>query len=454
MGAAELPETVGGDEIEITAVGEDSAAGFLLIRANDADPGSSVDIDVEAHFTDGTNLGPTTDATDAELTAWISRVESATGKVVFNRTFVPHAAVKTSLALADGGLFVVAGRGPNAPRLDNPETNPESGMESMDTAAVIDLETGISRWNITIGPAGYEPYGQAGWSVVGPPTSQTLLHVTRANATAIDLKTGEALWTSDALAQFELEDSAASTWSETVVVNTVDGADGNSNTLYAVSLIDGTTLWQFPPKGAEMQGGIEAFIWTTQCTFDPPSNSNHRSAPTAPSGVCFLDYSCQKISSGNSVQCPASLKIAKAPSCGSDRDISCRPALDLATGKGLYTVTVKGIPDGTGSAKPLFRFGDAVIFDGSTDADASSSALISMTAHTGKVEWTRPCNGCAKGIRAFSSTAQGCTATLKVSRVLDCAVDFDGLCFCQEPFHSSCHRALTFAPHAGTVRCC
>lgn len=299
--------------------------------------------------------------------------------------------------------------------------------QGTDTAAVIDLATGAQRWNISLGPAQYEPYGQSGWSIIGPPSSQTLLRVSRKNATAIDIATGKPLWSSTDLAGYGLEGyGKPAAWPYSVVLSTLDGGDGNSNTLVAVSLEDGTTLWQFPPKGSQGTNGMEAFIDAWQCSFDPqpPNVSVAAPAPqaSAPAGVCFLEYSCQKTSTSPSevggIGCPAPLRIPNAPMCGAEFGAQCRPVLDLQTGKGLYTLTAaSGLPVETGgSTTPPFRVGDSVLFDG-TSKPEGKQGLVSLNARKGTVDWVLPCAGCAEGLLAVTTAAEGCTATLKVCSV-------------------------------------
>ena len=255
-----------------------------------------------------------------------------------------------------------------------------------------------------------------------------LLHVGQRNGTAFDVTTGAAVWATSYVNDF----AGANFYDTNLIVNagmlltTKDGADGNSNTLIAMSLTDGSLVWQFPAAGSSPPT-IEAFVGGFQCSFGDDTSASS-------SNVCFLSYGCQKTGpSGSQVNCPRGLAppFAGAKPCGGGKfSPSCTLAVNALTGKPLYVPQGESTPpfDRGGMDAKMVRVGTNVLFDGSKGV----SELISMDTRTGNVSWSVPCSGCAEGLLVYEAkgpnpsacdaTLQGLCATAKAQGVAKCGM--------------------------------
>lgn len=106
-------ETVGGAAIEVTPLLSDTPA-LLLVNAMDESPGQHAVEDESTRNIAVVNEGSADHVSGGgKESAWVAEVTPSTGNAVFNFTYGPKDAVKTTLLLDDGGVFVVVGPGPN-----------------------------------------------------------------------------------------------------------------------------------------------------------------------------------------------------------------------------------------------------------------------------------------------------------------------------------------------------
>lgn len=370
---APTPESVGGAGVEMHEL-PGAAGGLLLVYPNNAEPGVQ-----QQHWAD----------VDGG-TAWIAGFGPGSTTPDYNLTF-PGIALKTYSVLAlDATIFVVTSASASGPPC----------------AVMLNADSGATLWNNTLTGDQAQFMALEAWSVVGAAGSELLIQVKQSNATAYDLNNGDELWTTRALKDF-------STDGLTVVGDTVlalkDGADGNSNTLVAVSTRDGSLAWQYP-TAAQLAGmdSVEAFLWDYQCSL--PSAPDTGISASECNSVCWIGVSCQhKGNGGRDTDCPATLMPPGYPACGKGES-PCNLALNAHTGAILYSQPISsGLPQSTGNGKPdLFRLGDIVMLDG------KSGTLSAMSVGNGSMLWTIPCSGCAGSLLAFESVASkgACDAEL------------------------------------------
>ena len=228
--------------------------GLLLVAPNNVDPG-------QQHIRGS-------DVADGSA-PWLARFTAGSKTPEYNRTF-PRQALEVFFTVGSlpaaplGGVFAVTAN-----------TQADHGRRGTVSAVMLCGGTGTTLWNITLDAYQTSYMSLKSWSIVGAPGSQLLLQVTRGNGTAFDLQTGKAEWSSDTLSFSSSSTDLKQAGAAESLLALVDGSDGNSNTLTAVSLKDGKDIWQFPTvtQLQQMGPGTEAFIWETQCSDG---------------GVCFL----------------------------------------------------------------------------------------------------------------------------------------------------------------------
>eukprot|EP00039_Didymoeca_costata_P025480 m.13506 g.13506 ORF g.13506 m.13506 type:complete len:686 (+) comp4869_c0_seq1:20-2077(+) len=378
-------ETVGGAGYSLSAIPSyaRSKGGFIVASTNNVSPGQQQKSSVQ-----GKNM--------QSGTAWITFLEPGTGHAFFNKTY-PQSSITANILLPNG-LYLIQ-HGPRSPPLQK--------SMSQSVVEVIDINTLESKWSKPVITSGFPT---PAWLFLNG-TIPVLLFVTGHNASAIDPETGNVKWSSVGLGGFGLLSYTSppiAIWTGDILINSKDGADGNSNTQIAVSLVDGSELWKFPAT----TGDVEVFTWSIDCTFDPTDDEVKHGTIDGPSstGVCFVDYSC--MSKGSNTPCPSSVRVPGSGPCGGTLS-SCRAALDLQTGKFLYTLSVAGIPRDVSPSVPLFRYGSLVIFDGS-ETKGGTVSLLAMDVRTGKVVWTVMCSSCASGgLMTFHAPKLSCVPTLK-----------------------------------------
>jgi hypothetical protein len=369
------PESVGGAGVEMHELPE--ADGLLLVYPNNVEPG-------QQQKARGADDG----------TAWLARFGPGSATPDYNISF-PGLALETYfvVALDDAAMIFAV----------TAATRPDShGNRGATCAVMMNADSGATMWNNTL--VGDQAYFMAlkAWSVVGASGSEVLVQVLQHNATAYDIQTGTAVWTSGALGGILTDDLKAV---DDVVLTLKGGGDGDSNVLVAVSTTNGSLVWQYPTASQlDGMGGLEAFLWDFQCSSAAPNNDT-----ALPAAVCWLGFSCtHKGGAGGDADCPALLMPPGCPVCGK-AETTCNLAIDAHTGMSVYSLS-SGLPDYAGGTKQvLFRLGDAVLLNG------KSGTLSAMSVSNGSMLWAVPCSGCARSLLAFESVAPpkgACTAEL------------------------------------------